>query len=170
MIHRQTANGIWKDELWTLRDFGAQELIFAPLGSQVKDTHLTQAANAPLCVPKHGPGKHPSGLSLAMDGRGQTSIAKEGSIDSQEHKGVLYWLVQRTSDSLLTDMSSEAVAFDMQVSFALPPKKRKLNVHWESHDVPTVPILVNRKAIKQHTRLACYLPEKTETPEKKTQK
>ena len=30
VVHRKTEKGVWKDELWTKRDFEAQELMLAP--------------------------------------------------------------------------------------------------------------------------------------------
>ena len=31
ILHRQNQQGVWKDEVWTLKPFGPQELVFAPL-------------------------------------------------------------------------------------------------------------------------------------------
>ena len=38
VAHRQSDKGVWRTELWTKRAFGPQELVFAPLSSQVEDT------------------------------------------------------------------------------------------------------------------------------------
>ena len=51
VCHRQNAKGAWKCELWTKRDFGPRELCFAPLASQIKETHLTLSANCQVGVP-----------------------------------------------------------------------------------------------------------------------
>ena len=39
-------------------------------------------------------------------------------------------------------------------------KKRKHNWDWESEDLPKIPILMNRKTIKQHQRLAMFIENK----------
>ena len=31
LCHRKSSKGVWRDELWTLRSFAAEELIFAPI-------------------------------------------------------------------------------------------------------------------------------------------
>ena len=36
VVHRKTEKGVWKDELWTKRDFVAQELLLPPVSSQLK--------------------------------------------------------------------------------------------------------------------------------------
>ena len=42
------------------------------------------------------------------------------------------------------------------------PKKRKTEVtEWEPSELPSFPILLNKKAIVKHTRLCAYLPKQT---------
>ncbi len=126
VCHRQNDKGVWRDEVWTSRDFAPQELAFAPLSSQLKDTHLTHASNAVVGIPKHGRGAHPDSSSLALDGRTRTTIAKEGSIDSSEHSGSIYWLVARTSDPSIANMTLESVSWGHDVSISMPFMKRKV--------------------------------------------
>ena len=157
IAHRQNKQGIWKDEVWTKRPFAPQELQFAPLSSQVKDTNLTLMANALVGLPKSGPGRHPENGSLALDGRSKTSVAKAGSIDGVDHTGVLFWLVGRTSEANDANMSIEIVSFHHIVDLVLPFKKQKTTkVEWHSKDLPTIPILVNQVAIKEYTRLIVF--------------
>ena len=87
VVHRKTEKGVWKDELWTKRDFEALELQLAPVSSQLKDSNLMAAGHAVVGLPKHGRGSHPDNTSLALDGRGRSSMAQKGSIDPEEHLG-----------------------------------------------------------------------------------
>ena len=59
LAQRKSDKGVWRSELWSNRDFEANELILAPLSSQLKETHLMAAAHAVVGVPKHGRGAHP---------------------------------------------------------------------------------------------------------------
>ena len=170
VAHRQNSKGVWRDELWTNRNFAAHELVFAPLTSQLKDTHLTAAANAIVGLPRCGRGSHPERQEIALDGRARTSIAPPGAIDDNAHAGSLFWLVSRTSDASEGNMSWETSTFadSMEVNFACRPskeKKRKLLVDWASTDLPTIPLLTNKKAIKAHTRLLVFQAE-SKTPNK----
>ena len=107
-------------------------------------------------VPKHGPGAHPEGSALALDGRTRTSIAKAGSLDSQEHLGSLFWLAHRSSDASEANMVLESCSWEHKVTLEMPPKKKKHVVEWEPGDLPSIPLLLNKRAVKQHQRLVVY--------------
>ena len=89
-------------------------------------------------------------------------MAEKGSLDSDEHQGSFYWMVSRTSNSSEANMSQENVTFEQQIKVSLPaPKKRKVqSVHWDTSELPILPILVNKKAIKEHTKLLVFHAEK----------
>ena len=149
--------------------FGPREissLVSSPLllSSQLKESHLTLAANQPVGVPMHGAGAHPDGTPLALDGRARASIAAQDLVDSQEHKGSLFWIVERTSDSSQANMCLEPVTWEHRVTLNMPLKKKKKHiVEWESKDLPSVPLLINKKEIKAHQRLSMHLaPAKKE--------
>ena len=165
VVHRTSKQGVPKDELWTKRDFAPQELQFAPLVSQIKETHLTLQSNAVVTLPKHGPGAHPEGSSIALDGRGRTSLAKVGVLDNSEHRGGLFWMVGKTQSASEPNMSLESVGFQQHIELHMPLKKRKASVLWEQKDLPSIPILVNKKTIKEHTRLMVF-----QAPQKKEEK
>ena len=93
-------------------------------------------------------------------------IAKAGSIDVPEHKGALFWLVDRTSKIGEANMSIEHLSADISVNLKVPGKKRKLSSDWSNTEAPTLEFLVNKKAIKQHTKLATFLPEVDQKPAK----
>ena len=159
ICHRQNKMGLWKDELWTKRAFEPNELILAPLVSQIKDTRLTNQANMVLGLPRHGRGAHPENGGLALDGRGKTRLAKEGVLDENEYKGVLYWLVTRASNASEANMALENVSAEQHMTLYMPFKKQKFKVDWEQKDVPTIPLIFNKKAIKKETKLFVFVPE-----------
>jgi hypothetical protein len=163
-----TEKGIWKDEVWTKTDFEPLELQLGPFSSQLKDTHLMAACHAVVGLPKHGRGAHPEDQSLALDGRGKTQMAGKGALDSEEHHGSFYWMVTRTSNITEANMSLENVTFEHQMKVSLPaPKRRQVNtVQWEYSELPTLPILVNKKAIKKHTKLLVFQEEKKKEDKK----
>ena len=148
-------------ELWTKRAFAEKEILFAPLSSQLKETHLMAIANAAVGLPKHGRGSHPEHQALALDGRSRSRIAVKDTIDGLEHRGNLFWIVGRTSKAKEANMVLESSSFEQKVTIVLPDnKKRKLTSEWGSSEMPTIPILMNKKAIEAHTRLMCFVPEK----------
>ena len=163
VVHRKTEKGVWKDELWTKRDFEAFEIMLGPYSSALKDTHLMAAADCQVTLPKVGPGAHPEKLRLAFDGRGRTSMAEVGMKDSNQHLGSLFWLVGRTSKASEANLALENSTFEAQVVVPLPvgPKRRKVSpaAQWASHGMPSVPVLVSKKAIKAQAQLLMYLPE-----------
>ena len=162
VCHRQNDKGIWKEEVWTRRDFNAHEILFAPLVSQIKDTHLTLQANVVLGIPKNGRGAHPEGQSLALDGRGKTILAKSGSIHGSEHTGILFWLVSRTSIETEANMFLENISWEQHVTLQMPFKKKKMQVDWEASELPSIPILMNKEGIKAQTKLMVFLADKKE--------
>eukprot|EP00972_Heterocapsa_arctica_P001927 276751-Heterocapsa_arctica.AAC.1 len=81
--------------------------------------------HAVVCLPKHGRGKHPEDLCLALDGRSRTQVAKKGSIDDKEHIGSLYWLVHRTSTTSEGNMVVESINWEQKVSLTLSNNKKR---------------------------------------------
>ena len=90
MVHKKNNKGLWADELWTLRDFDAFEIQLGPCSSQLKETQLMASAHDVVSILKHGGGAHPENLSLALDGRGKTSMAQKGVLGPQEHLGSFF--------------------------------------------------------------------------------
>ena len=156
VLTRKNDRGIPKGEVWTKKAFQPNELLFAPLTSQIKDTHLTLAANAVLNIPKHGRGAHPDGQPLALDGRGKSIMASTGSIDGQEHKGLLFWVIGRTSEVSKANMTIENVTWSHQVTLNMPFKKKKHHLDWEACELPSIPILMNKSKIEKHTQLLVF--------------
>ena len=151
VCHRQNSSGAWKCELWTKRDFEKRELVFAPMSSQLKETHLSFSHNCVIGVPQHGRGAPLEPCALALDGRCRASLASQNLVDTQEHKGALFWIVQRVPPEEPANMSLDMVGWRHKVTLFPPlPKVIKHEVDWETADLPVVPIMVNLKAIKAH--------------------
>ena len=174
VVHRKSDKGVWRDELWTNRDFEPLELLLAPYSSQLKDSHLMTNQHAVVSIPKHGRGKHPADQSLALDGRGRTQLAKKGAIDDNEHIGNLYWLVERTSSTSEANLVIESINWEQKVTLTLPTNKRKkISVEWDASELPSIPILMNKKPLAKHTQLKVFhkkVEKKKEEPEKKKAK
>ena len=95
---------------------------------------------------------------MALDGRGRSSLASQNLVDSHEHTGSLFWLVQRVPQTETANMSLDLVGWTHTVALFPPlPKKPKHEVHWDPADLPTVPIMINKEAIKARTRLVVHL-------------
>ena len=162
VINRCNDKGIWKNEVWTLKDFAPLKLMFAPHSSQLKDTHLMVNGHAIVSVPKHGKGAHPDNKTLALDGRGRSKLAAKGSIDDEDHEGSLYWIIGRTSKPKEVNLQSEQVSCDINIAMTLPSEKKALTKTWASADMPAIQILVNKKAIAKHTMLLAFQNAKEE--------
>ena len=121
-------------------------------------------------LPKHGRGAHPENQNLALDGRGKNLIANKEVLDDDEHMGSLFWLVGKTSSSSDANLSMEVATFEQQVKVHLPgPKKRRVeSSKWDPPEMPGVPILVNMKDIKKHTKLLVYSPEESARAKSRT--
>ena len=157
IINRSNDKGVWKSELWTLRDFEPHALILAPHSSQLKDCNLLAAHHAVVSTPKVGRGAHPEGKSLALESRGKLKMANKGSIDDELHQGNLYWIVGRTSTPKQANLQFEQVGFECNVTMKIPgQKKGAQGSSWASKEMPAIPLLVNKKAIKKHTMLMVY--------------
>ena len=161
VVHRKNERGMWKDELWTKKDFQAYEILFAPYSSQLKDTHLMYGNHVVVGLPKHGRGAHPDNQNLALDGRGKNLMANPEVLDNDEHLGSLFWLVGKTSSPSEANLTLETVTFEQQIKVHLPvPKRRKTETSkWDPPEMPGVPILTNVKAIQKHTKLLVYTSE-----------
>ena len=101
-------------------------------------------------------------MSLALDGRGKTCIAQQGASGLQGHLGSLFWLVSRTSTTSQANVVPEIVMLEHLIKVSLPGPKRRnvVSVHSESSDMPSIPILVHKKALKKHAQLFVFQTRK----------
>ena len=113
-------------------------------------------SNCLVGIPAHGPGTHPDGGHLALDGRFRSQLASQDLVDGPEHTGSLFWLVHRSTDESKANMVIEPVTWEHRVTLTMPFKKQKRSVDWDSKDLLTVPGLLNRKAIHAHERLVVH--------------
>ena len=101
-------------------------------------------------------------------------MATKGSCgNDKDHTASLYWLVKKVDKEDLANLEIDIASFTQEVLVHLPAfKKRKsckgttrpagpVSSTWQAADMPTFPVLVNRKQIKPHTRLCMYqIPQK----------
>ena len=92
-------------------------------------------------------------------------MAAKGSTDAEEHLGSFFWMVGRTSKAKDANMELQSVTFERSYRVALPaangPKRRKVTLeNWHSTEMPTLPILVNSKALHKNTKLLVLQQEK----------
>ena len=80
--------------------------------------------------------------------------------NGSEQTGSLFWLVHRCNDKTKANMFLEAVTWEQHVTLHMPFKRQKHAVEWEPKDLPTVPVLYNKFAIKAHERLAVHFERK----------
>ena len=140
-------------EVWTNRDFAKGELILVPLFQLIFDKLWTRHQSASIAMPEHGHFTWPTRRTVGLDGRHQGPIDKDGN-------GTLFWNVSRTDDQAASNLVLEhtQVTFgDVDVAF---PRAKRQRVHYSAKDTPQVPVLVNPKAIKEHTMLIA-LEDKT---------
>ena len=117
-------------------------------------------AHAVVGLPKHGRGSFSELQGLALDGRARNLIARQGTIDDKTHTGSLFWLVGRTSKKADANLVLDPVIMEQSISVTLPNnKKRKHTVSWSSSELPTIPLLVNKRSIEKHTQLLTYVAE-----------
>ena len=98
---------------------------------------------------------------MALDGRTRTLIAQKDTIDQEEHTGSLYWVVARSSDDSLCNLSTDSFAWEQQVLVQLPGHKKKTTAIQRSiESLPSIPPIVNKKPIEKHTQLVLYQKER----------
>ena len=113
---RRSSKGVWITEVWTLRDFKPKELRIAPVTTQMKETHLTSGCSSQVGLPSHGAGKHPNGSSIALDGRGRSSMHPAGACgEVAEKRGSLFWCIQRTHEKGKANAVEEPCTFGSSV-------------------------------------------------------
>ena len=156
VCHRQNIKGAWKTEVWTNRDFQPRELMIGAISTDLRDRMWSQSASVIIGIPQQGPSRHPEGKNMAIDGRNKHVLAASKSIDDAEHRGGIFWAIQRTGDITQEhNLILENVTWEASVSFKLPGgKKRKVDMDWK--DLPQLPVIMNPKKINAHTPLVLY--------------
>ena len=78
--------------------------------------------------------------------------------EKREH---LYWCIQRTHNKEEANVVEESCTFGSSVGVNLGGAKQ--TIKWNTPDLPAIPFLTNKKAIKQHTQVKVFL-EKPKGP------
>ena len=127
--------------------------------------------HAVVTLPKHGRGSHPSNQSLALDGRNRHLLAAAGSLDEDEHRGSLFWVVTRTSELKKANLDFENLTWEQTNKVGQPTevgKKRKiLQADWTCGELPAFPTILNKKEIPKNTQLFVYLRDNKTKEQKK---
>ena len=111
-----------------------------------------------VTLPREGSGSHPEGKTLALDGRGRTSIQAAQLCDSpggSDKLGVLFWVASRTDDKANANMSLETVGASLSVNLDMPGPIKKRRVDFGKREVPGTPVMMNPKTLPAYTRLFC---------------
>ena len=91
-------------------------------------------------------------------------MASAEVFDSNERRGNLFWVIQRTSEEDEANLHLEQVSWTAQVALQFEGgKRKKQEVTWPSENLPPMPTMTNPKAIKAHTRLVLYVPKREES-------
>ena len=70
--------------------------------------------------------------------------------------------MQRTSVASEANLVMESVAWEHHVDLKMPFKKKKVSVDWQASELPTIPVLINKKPLKEHTCLAVHWVDKND--------
>ena len=135
-------------EIWTMKDFKAGAIKFAPQSFEIKPRHWTAGRSAIVKNTEHGSDRRP----MVLDGRVRAAPG-----DDSKSKFALFWVVQRASASEKAEMklvNMELVYTKLTVDASFQIGDETVEVKKDGADKsPCIPILVNPKAIKKHTRL-----------------
>ena len=72
-----------------------------------------------------------------------------------------FWIVHRSSEIDDANMVIDQVSWEHKVTLSMPFKKAQHTVQWQQQDLPTIPVLMNPKAIKKQQRLVVHQPMPT---------
>ena len=98
IAQRMNAQGVWKSELWTNRDFEANEILLAPFLLAVERVSPRGVGPRSGEAPSTCLWSISSEWKLGPRWQNEDHHCKHmGSIDEEEHSGAWFWVVGRTS-------------------------------------------------------------------------
>ena len=157
--HRANAAGAMRTEVWTLKDFNAGELKFAPWTTGIKDRLYTNGLSVHLDLAKN---TLLGNRVLALDGRARSHLAHP---NQRAHVppavGSLFWAITRVAARKDANLSlAFASVTAPAVRIAVPGGADKSGwkhnvVTTPAPELPKIPLLVNPKPVKQFTLLTC---------------
>ncbi len=151
VIMRRNAQGAPRTEIWTLRNFAPEMLMFAPYSTELKDRLYTHNASVHVGLAK---GAMPENGLLALDGRSKGQLWHQ-NLAKHIHNatGCLFWAIERTSEVSQANLSMDFCELSApEVTLHVPGLEKK-SVKFSKSTFPQVPVLVNRAAVPRHTRL-----------------
>ena len=128
-------------EVWTMRDFKPGALKFAPETCEIKPRHWTAGRSAIAKNISVGAERRP----LVLDGRVRAAPMGKSSF-------ALFWVVQR-APSKDKGINMSLVYSTMTIKTKLAIDDVEISGDAGEEDNPSIPVLVNLKGVKKHTRL-----------------
>ena len=133
-------------EIYTLKDFKAGQIIFAPESHEIKPRHWTAGRSA-ICLNTN---LSPSLPPMVLDGRVRASPEGKSAF-------ALFWLVTRKAvssakDSKDVNMELHYTESSVNVDIKVEHNK-EMNLSLDKSKVPSFPLLVNPKPVKKHVKL-----------------
>ena len=134
-------------EIYTLKDFKAGAIRFAPESYEMKPRHYTAGRSAIVRNTDVSTDRRP----MVLDGRVRASPGEDS-----KSSFALFWVVQRAlladKDALKT-VNLDLVYSQLELSAEFEIDEYKIKADGDADDMPSIPVLINPKAIKKHTRL-----------------
>ena len=125
-----------RHEVWTMKDFPANELVICPFSTEIKERYWTYNRSA-LCLTD--PGCKP----LVLDGRLWTKVASDGKVFS------VFWLIEQTTEQKDPNLKLVHSKLDFKMSAGMPDGT---NLEMSDLNV-SLPLYTNPADIPKHTRL-----------------
>ena len=131
-------------EVWTLKDYKPGELKFDPYSWEIKPRHWTATRSV---IVRHTDDRRPT----VIDGRVRATPCHERYTFS------LFWLITRIgngeSKAVKDKINMELTYTTAQLKMSFDINGKSFQQEEKSDDFPSIPILINPKAIKKHTML-----------------
>ena len=133
-------------EVWTLRKFKAEELVLLPGSTQLLTRHYT--AGRSVVVQNTLDFESKEDRPLILDGR-----IRANPMPDSKSSFSLYWMVAHTDVVKHINMVRSYVKTTCEVKMETEDQSLNWYQYWSETDMPSVPVLLNPKAIDANTQL-----------------
>jgi hypothetical protein len=144
-----TRNGRY--ELWTMRDFKPKEIMFCPDSTDLRDRFWSVSVGKACRLGN----SEKIAKSFSLDGKPMVIDGRLRSAVTESRSCALFWLVGHTDDPKAASMELHDVETSMVIKLTLPGAKKQVDVGFNGEKGVVVPVMVNAKALKAHSRLMC---------------
>ena len=143
-------------EVWTRRKFEANEDLFVPGTTEIKDRYWTQSKSVMVNLPRTT-SRSIGGKTLALDGRLRADFKEARSQDlgreaKPAQRGSLFFAVERTTEKDEANLFLSYVSSPVTAAVKLPGGK-KLKLTAAASELPEMPMLSNPHLVPAKTRL-----------------